>query len=179
MGNTGLLRSEAKMTLLQPHLGEMRCQELRNSPFWPSSLFKSQSRREKTSSSKKAPLKMLRVSDPIKISPFVVPTIRKEAPTGNAPMGPTLLKAVTNRFPQVGGNQILDAPMVVFNPPLGGKGVETLPPQRLLKSLPQSTSRMLPPFFQKRLANKQMFKQRVKHYHQWLCSSIHFKTKSC
>ena len=30
------------MTLLQPHLGDMRRQELRNSPFWPSSLFKSQ-----------------------------------------------------------------------------------------------------------------------------------------
>ena len=34
MGNTGLLRHEAEMTLLQPHLGETRCQELRNSPFW-------------------------------------------------------------------------------------------------------------------------------------------------
>ena len=42
MGNTGLLRREAEMTLLQPHLGETRCQELRNSPFWHSSLFKSQ-----------------------------------------------------------------------------------------------------------------------------------------
>ena len=31
--------------------------------------------------------------------------------------------------------------------------------------------------FQKRLANKQMFRQRVKHYHQWLLSSIHLKTK--
>ena len=41
MGNTGLLRRKAKMTLLQPYLGETRCQELRNS-FWPSSLFKSQ-----------------------------------------------------------------------------------------------------------------------------------------
>ena len=42
MGNTGLLRREAEMTFLQPHLGETRCQELRNSPFWHSSLFKSQ-----------------------------------------------------------------------------------------------------------------------------------------
>ena len=45
---------------------------------------------------------MLRVLDPIEKSPFVVPTIRKEAPTGNALMGTTPLKAVTNRFPQVG-----------------------------------------------------------------------------
>ena len=42
MGNTGLPRREAEMTLLQPQLGEMRRQELRNSPFWHSSLFKSQ-----------------------------------------------------------------------------------------------------------------------------------------
>ena len=33
IGNNVLLRREAKMTLLQPHLWEMRCQELRNSPF--------------------------------------------------------------------------------------------------------------------------------------------------
>ena len=43
-------------------------------------------------------------------------------------------------------------------------------------SLPQSTSRRSPPFFQKRLASKQMFR-RVKHYHQWLRSSIHLKAK--
>ena len=42
MGNTGLLRCEAEMTLLQPHLGETTHQELRNSSFWPPSLFKSQ-----------------------------------------------------------------------------------------------------------------------------------------
>ena len=100
MCNTGLLRHEAEMTLLQPHLGDTRCQELRNSPFWPSSLFKSELVKEKTSSSKKAPLKTRRVSHPIKTSPFVVPTTRKEAPTGNAPMGTTPPKAVINLFPQ-------------------------------------------------------------------------------
>ena len=42
MGNTRLLRREAETTLLQPHLGEKRHQKLRNSPFWHSSLFKSQ-----------------------------------------------------------------------------------------------------------------------------------------
>ena len=42
MGNTGLLRREAEMTLLQPQLGEMRRQELRNSSFWDPSLFQSQ-----------------------------------------------------------------------------------------------------------------------------------------
>ena len=101
--NTGLLRREVEMTLLQSHLGETRCQELRNSPFWHSSLFKSQLVKEgEDSSSKKAPLKTLRVLDPI--SPFVVPTTRKEAPTGKAPMGATPHKAVINLFPQVGEN---------------------------------------------------------------------------
>ena len=42
MGNTGLLRREAEITLLQPHLGDSRRQELRNSHFWPTPLFKSQ-----------------------------------------------------------------------------------------------------------------------------------------
>ena len=41
-GNTGLLRREAEMTLLQPHLGDSRRQELRNSPLWPTPLFKYQ-----------------------------------------------------------------------------------------------------------------------------------------
>ena len=42
MGNTGLLRREAEMTLLQPHLGDSRHQELRNSPFWLTPLFNCQ-----------------------------------------------------------------------------------------------------------------------------------------
>ena len=41
MGNTGLLRRKAEMILLQPHLGDSRHQELWNSPFWPSPLFRS------------------------------------------------------------------------------------------------------------------------------------------
>ena len=42
MANTGLLRREAEMTLLQLQLGETRRQELRNSSFWDPSLFESQ-----------------------------------------------------------------------------------------------------------------------------------------
>ena len=93
MGITGLRKAE--MTLLQPQVGDTRSQELMNSPFWPSSLFKSQ--------------------------------LVKEGED-------FLLKKGT-------------------------------------------TSRRSPPFFQKRLANKQMFRQRIKHYHQWLRSAIHLKTK--
>ena len=126
MGNTGLLKREAKMTLLQPHLGETRHQELRNSSFWDSSLFKSQLVKEgEDFLLKKGTSKDSQGLDPI--SPFVVPT-RKEAPTGNAPVGATPHKAVTNRFPQVGGNQTSEAPGVVFNPTTGGEGVETLFP---------------------------------------------------
>ena len=98
MGNTGLLRRE---TLLQSHLGDSRRQELRNSPFWPSPIFKSQLVKD----GEDFLLKKGTSKDPIKTSPFMVPTTtRKEAPTGNAPMGAILLKEVTNRFPQVGGN---------------------------------------------------------------------------
>ena len=128
MGNTGLLRCEAEMTLLQPHLGDIRHQELRNSPIWPSSLFKSQLVREGEDFTKKAPLKTPRVSPPTKISPFVVPTTRKEATTRNAPMGATPPKAVINRFPQSGENRTTEASEVVFNLIPGGEGVETPPP---------------------------------------------------
>ena len=178
MGNTGLLRREAEMTLLQLHLGDSRRQELRNSPFWPTPLFKSQSRMEKTSSLKKAPPKIHRVLDPIRTSPFVVPTTtRKEAPTGNAPMGAIPPKAVTNRFPQVGGNRTTEASEVIFDPIQMDEGMETPPPNDSLQACLMSTSTWSAPFFQKRLANKQMFRQHVKHYHQWLHSSIHLKTK--
>ena len=67
---------------------------------------------------KKAPLKTLRELDPINTSPFVVPITRKEAPTGNAPIGAIPVKAVTNRFPQV----------VIFDPSQGDEGMETPPP---------------------------------------------------
>ena len=84
---------------------------------------------DKTSSLKKAPPKIHRVLDPIKTSPFVVPTItRKEAPTGNAPMGAIPFKAVINHFPQVGGNRTTEASVVVFDLIQGGEGVETLSP---------------------------------------------------
>ena len=135
MGNTGLLRREAEMTLLQPQLGDSRHQELRNSPFWPTPLFRSQSRMENTSSLKKAPLKILRVLDPIKTSPLVVSTtIRKEAPMGNAPMVAIPPKAVINRFPQVGGNRTTEASEVVFDPTQGDEGMETPPPNDSLQA---------------------------------------------
>ena len=120
MANTGLLRREAEMTLLHPQLGETRRQELRNS-----SLFESQLVKEgEDFLLKKAPQRILRVSNPTRISPLVVPT-RKEAPTGNAPMGAIPLKAVTNPFPREEENPTSEAPGVVFVPTIGEGGVET------------------------------------------------------
>ena len=124
MGNTSLLRREAEMTLLQPQLGETRRRELRNASFWPASLFKSQLIKEgKDFLLKKGTSKTLRVSDPTRISPFVVPT-RKEAPTENVPMGATPLKTVTNCFPPAGENQTSEAPGVIFDPIIGEGGME-------------------------------------------------------
>ena len=106
---------------------------------------------------KKAPLKNHRVLDPIKISPFMVSTtIRwKEAPTRNAPMGATTPKAVTNHFPQVGGNRTTEALEVVFYPIQGDEGVETPPPNDSLKaSLSPPVGGCLHSFRRDWLANK-------------------------
>ena len=49
-------------------------------------------------------------------------------------MGATPHKAVTNRFPQVGGNQNSKAPGVIFDPTTGGEGVESPLPNDSLKA---------------------------------------------
>ena len=49
-------------------------------------------------------------------------------------MGATPHKAVTNRFPQVGGNRTSEAPGAVFDPTPGDEGVETPPPNDSLKA---------------------------------------------
>ena len=92
-------------------------------------------------------------------------------------MGPTPLKAVTNRFPQVGGNQTSEAPWVIFNPTTGGEGVETPPPNDSFKaSLSPPVGGRLRSF--RRDWQTNIFIQCVKHYHQWLRTAIPFKTKS-
>ena len=63
-----------------------------------------------------------------------------------------------------------------FRPHNRGRGV-WIPLFPMTPPKPQSTSRRSPPFFQERLANKQMFSKRVKHYHQWLRTAIPFKAK--
>ena len=103
------------MTLLHPHLGETRRQELRNSPFLHSSLFQSQ---------------LVKEGEDFLLKKGT----SKEAPTGNAPMGAIPHKAVTNRFPQEGGNRTSEAPRVIFDPTIGDEGVETPPPNDSFKA---------------------------------------------
>ena len=50
------------------------------------------------------------------------------------PIGAIPLKAVTSRFPQVGGNRTSEAPGVVFDPTTKGEGVETSPPNDSFKA---------------------------------------------
>ena len=57
----------------------------------------------------------------------MVPTIRKEAPTGN--VGDNPLQAVSNRFLQVRGNRITDVTEAVFNLTQEDEGLETPPPK--------------------------------------------------
>ena len=49
-------------------------------------------------------------------------------------MGATPHKAVTNHFPQVGGNRTSEAPGAIFDPTTGGEGVETPLPNDSLKA---------------------------------------------
>ena len=115
------------MTHLQNHVGDSRRQKLRSSTFWPTPLFRSQLVKDgEELLLKKSTLKILRVLDPIKTNPFVVPTIRKEAPTGN--VGDNPLQAVSNRFLQVRGNRITDVTEAVFNLTQEDEGLETPPP---------------------------------------------------
>ena len=59
-------------------------------------------------------------------------------------MGATLHKAVTNRFPQVGGNRTSETPGVVFDPTTGGEGVETPLPNDSLMVIVDRPIRCLP-----------------------------------
>ena len=49
-------------------------------------------------------------------------------------MGDSPLQAVTNRFPQAGGNRVPEAPKVIFDLTQGDEGMETPPPNDSLKA---------------------------------------------
>ena len=135
IGNTGLLRREAEMSLLQPHLGETRCQELRNSPFWHSSLFKSQLVKEgEDFLLKKGTSKDSQGFGPYHNKPFRGPHNKKRGSYRKRPYGATPLKAVTNRFPRVGGNRTSEAQGSFLTPLWGTRAWKPLPPNDSLKA---------------------------------------------
>ena len=160
MANTGLLRREAEMTLLQPQLGEMRRQELRNSSFWDPSLFQSQLVKEgEDFLLKKVTSKDSQGFAPYQNKPFCGPHHKRGGSYRKRPYGDNSSQSSNQSFSSGRGKPNFR----------GSRG--------LLQSLTQSTSRRSPPFFQKRLANKQMFSKRVKNYHQWQRTAIPFKAK--
>ena len=164
------------MTLLQPHLGETRHQELRNSSFWDPSLFQSQLVKEgEDFLLKKGTSKDCQGFGTYK--PFHGPHNKKRGSYRKRPYGGNSSQSSNQLFSSGRGKPNLGGSRGRFRPHNMGRGHGNPSPQLLLKSLPQSTSRRSPPFFQNRLANKQMFFQRVKHYHQWLRTAIPFKTK--
>ena len=116
------------MTLLQPELGETRCQELRNSPFWHSSLFKSQLVKEGEDFLKKSTSKDSQGFGPYQNKPFCGPHNKKRGSYRKRPYGGNSSQSSNQWFSSGGGNRTSEAPGVIFNPTLGDKGVETPPP---------------------------------------------------
>ena len=146
MGNTHLLRHEVEMTLLQPHLGDSRHQNLRNLPFWPTPLFRSQLVKDgEDFLLKKGSPKDSQSFQPYQNKPFRGPhhnkkrgSFRKRSYGGNSSQGSNQL------FSSVRGKSNNRGFRGHFRPYSRGRG---------------------------------LFRQCVKHYHQWLRSSIHLKTK--
>ena len=117
MANTGLLRREAEMTLLQPHLGETRGQELRNSSFWDPSLFESQLVKEgEDFLLKKGTSKDSQGFAPYQNKPFRGPH-KKRGSYRKRPYGGNSSQSSNQSFSE--------APGVVFDPIIGEGGVET------------------------------------------------------
>ena len=124
MGNTGLLRREAEMTLLIPHLGDMRCQELRNSPFWPSSLFKSQLVKEgEDFLLKKGTSKDAQGFGPYQNKPFRGPHNKKRGSYRKHPYGGNSSQSCNQSFSS--GRR---KPNFRGSKGLGGEDMETPPP---------------------------------------------------
>ena len=117
MANTGLLRREAEMTLLQPQLGETRRQELRNSSFWDPSLFQSQLMKEgEDFLLKKGTSKDSHGFAPYQNKPFRGPHNKRRGSYRKRPYGGNSSQS---------SNRTSEAPGVVFDPIIGEEGVET------------------------------------------------------
>ena len=129
MGYSVLIKREGEMSHLQPHLGDTRCQQLRSSPFAPTPLFHFQLVKDgKEFLLKKGTPQNTQGFKPYQNQPFRGPLHnRKEAPTGNSPMGDNP-QAVTSYFPPKGGIPTTEVARVVFDPTTGAEGMVTLPP---------------------------------------------------
>ena len=135
MGNTSLLRHKAEMALLQPKLGEMRCQELGNLPFWYSSLFKSQQvKAGEDFLLKKGTFEDSQGFGPYQNKPFCGPHNKKRGSYRKCPYGGNSSQSSNQLFSSAGGNRTSEAPGVIFDPTLGDEGVETPPPNDSLKA---------------------------------------------
>ena len=134
MGNTGLLRCEAEMTLLQPHLGETRRQELRNSPFWHSSLFKSQLVKEgEDFLLKKGTSKDSQGFGPYQNKPFRGLHNKKRGSYRKRPNGGNS-QSSNQSFSSGRGKPNFRGSRGRFRPTLGDEGVETPPPNDSLRA---------------------------------------------
>ena len=93
------LRRVAEMTLLQPHLGETRRQALRNSPFWHSSLFKSQLVKEgEDFLLKKGTSKDSQSFGPYQNKPFCGPHNKKRSSNRKRPYGGNSSQSINQSF---------------------------------------------------------------------------------
>ena len=129
MGNTGLLRREAEMTLLQPHLGDSRSQELRNSPFWPTPLFKSQLVKDgEDFLLKKGTPKDSQGFGPYQNKPFRGPHHKKRGSYRKSPYGGNSSQSSSQSFSSGRGKPNFRGSRVVFDPTQGDEGLETPPP---------------------------------------------------
>ena len=134
-GQHQLAKARSRDDLLQPQLGETRRQELRNSPFWHSSLFKSQLVKEgEDFLIKKGTSKDSQVFGPYQNKPFRGPHNKKRGSYRKRPYGGNSSQSSNQSFPSSRGNQTSEAPAVIFDPTLGNEGVETPPPNDSLKA---------------------------------------------
>ena len=135
MGNTSLLRHEAEMTLLQPLLGETRCQALRNSPFWHSSLFKSQLVKEgEDFLLKKGTSKDSQGFAPYQNKPFRGPHNKKRSSYRKRPYGGNSSQSSNQSFSSGRGKPNFRGSRGRFRPHSRGRGPPTPPSNDSLKA---------------------------------------------
>ena len=124
-----------QMTLLQPHLAETRCQELRNLPFWHSSLFKSQLVKEgEDFLLKKVTSKDCQGFRLYQNKPFCGPHNKKRGSYRKRPYGINSSQSSNQSFSPGKGKPNIRGSRFIFDPTPGDEGMETPPPNDSLKA---------------------------------------------